>query len=56
MTYYQLNGFLLDSFNDAEYFGRVSRLETINEYQPAALLVGNLKDLEAKLKSLELLK
>ena len=45
ITYYQMNCFLLDNFNDSEYFGRVSRLETINEYQPAAMLVGNLKDL-----------
>lgn len=56
MTYHQLNCFLLDQFNDPEYFGRVSRLETINEYQPATLLVGNLKDLQFKMKSLEIIK
>jgi hypothetical protein len=30
MSYYQLNGYLVDNFHDSDYFGRVSRLESIN--------------------------
>ena len=52
MTYFQLNGLLLDHFYDSEYFCRMSRLETINEYKPVVLLVGNLQDIEHKLRAL----
>ena len=56
ITYFQLNGFLIDNFHDSEYFARMSYLETINECKPAALMVSNLTDLGSKLKSLDLIR
>jgi len=52
MTYYQLNTFLVDNFNDSEYFCRMSRLDVINDYKPATLQVVNLRDLEGKMRGL----
>ena len=56
MSFYQLNGFLVDYFHDLEYFSRMSRLETIMECVPASLQYGNFKDFECKMKALELIK
>jgi hypothetical protein len=56
MTYYQLNCLLVDSFSELEAFTLSCRLETINDCKPALLCVGNLADLQGKLKVLELLK
>ncbi len=56
ITYFQLNSILIDNFQDAEYFTRMSKLETTSECRPAPLHFGNLKDLEYKLQALEMLK
>lgn len=55
-TYYQLNCLLLDNFNNPEYFAKYSKLEHITEYKPVQLGLSSIKDVENKLKLLEILR
>lgn len=56
MSYYQLNCFLIDDFEDPRYFQRMSKLEDIVENPHGELGPPHLKLLEQKLLALKIIK
>jgi len=56
MTYYQLNCLLIENFNNSEFFTKQSKLEHITEYKPVPLGLSSMKDVENKLRLLEIVR
>lgn len=56
ITYYQLNCLLAEEFADAEYFGRMAKLETIVDNRPIGLGIAQIGDLGRKINALEICK
>lgn len=54
LTYYQLNCLSLDNWSDIDYFARTSKVEFLTEHKPSSLQKQHLREIETKIRELEL--